>query len=63
MKADEMTLRLTVAGIPEEKITQSSSLDEIINLIEHSSQDYVHILATYTAMLDLRTKLKDKGYL
>lgn len=63
MKADEMTLRLTVAGISEDKMTQSASLDEIINRIENSSQEYVHILATYTAMLDLRTKLQDKGYL
>lgn len=63
MKADEMKLRLTVAGIEEDKITSSSSIDEIISNIENSPQEYVHILATYTAMLDLRSKLKDKGYL
>lgn len=63
MKADEMKLRLTVAGIEEDIITSSSSIDEIIRSIENTPQEYVHILATYTAMLELRSKLKDKGYL
>lgn len=63
MKAEEMNLRLTVAGIPETQITQSDSLDDMISRIENSEQTHVHILSTYTAMLDLRTKLTDKGYL
>ena len=63
MKADEMKLRLTVAGLDENRMAQATSTDEIISQIENSSQEYVHILATYTAMLELRTKLKDKGYL
>ncbi len=63
MKADEMKLRLTVAGIAEDNISQLASIDDIITRIENSSEEYVHILATYTAMLDLRTKLTDKGYI
>ncbi|MDO4432898.1 MAG: Mur ligase family protein [Aerococcaceae bacterium] len=63
MRADDMTLRLKVAGIPEANITQHDSLEAIIQAIEQCPTEYVHILATYTAMLDLRKLLQDKGYL
>lgn len=63
MRADDISLRLKVAGIPEEKITQYNSLDAIIQAVENAPTEYVHILATYTAMLDLRKLLQDKGYL
>lgn len=63
MKADEMKLRLTVAGIPEESITQLNSMNDIIEAIENSSEEHVHILATYTAMLELRKILQEKNHL
>ena len=63
MRADDMSLRLKVAGLAPEKIQQLDSLDAVIQAIESSPQEHVHILATYTAMLDLRKLLQDKGYL
>ena len=63
MKADEMTLRLKVAGISPEIMTQHPSLEAILQAIENSSTKQVHILATYTAMLDLRHLLQTKGYI
>ncbi|WP_124057519.1 Mur ligase family protein [Vaginisenegalia massiliensis] len=63
MKKEEMTLRLKVAGISPDIIQQKESLDEIIKAVESAETDYVHILATYTAMLELRKLLLDKGYL
>lgn len=62
MKTTEMTLRLKVAGIDPASIHEVNE-DDIIKTIENSQTDYVHILATYTAMLDIRSKLIDKGYL
>lgn len=62
MRASEMTLRLKVAGIAPEAIEEIDE-DQIISAIENCDTEYVHILATYTAMLDLRSKLIDKGYL
>lgn len=63
MKAEEMTLRLKVAGIPEESIQQVDSLEAVLEAIEQSQAENVHILATYTAMLEMRKHLQDKGYL
>lgn len=63
MKADEMTLRLKVAGIQSDVITQHDSLEAILQAIENCSTEHVHILATYTAMLELRKLLQAKGYI
>lgn len=63
MRADEMTLRLKVAGIAPEMITQVSTNEAIIEKIKAADTEYVHILATYTAMLSLRETLINQGYL
>lgn len=63
MRADEMTLRLKVAGFEESSITQVADDEAIISAIQQSNTHSVHILATYTAMLDLRHTLISKGYL
>ncbi|MBF6979130.1 Mur ligase family protein [Aerococcaceae bacterium zg-BR22] len=63
MRADEMTLRLKVAGINPAIMAQVESHDEIIQRIQQADTEYVHILATYTAMLDLRETLIKRGYL
>ena len=59
----DMTLRLKVAGIPEEKITETKDLDEVIKDIANLPTEKVYILATYTAVLQLRKKLAEKGYI
>ena len=63
MKADEMTKRLTVAGIKPELINQVENNEQIIEAIKAAPTEYVHILATYTAMLDLREAFIQKGYI
>lgn len=63
MKAEEMTLRLKVAGLPESEIQQVDSLEAVLDSIEQGEAEHVHILATYTAMLDLRKLLQSKGLL
>lgn len=62
MRSEDITLRLKVAGIPEEQITPLENLEAVITTIEQSPEAHVHILATYTAMLDLRKLLHEKGY-
>lgn len=59
----DMALRLKVAGIPEEKITETKDLDEVIKDIANLPTEKVYILATYTAVLQLRKKLAEKGYI
>lgn len=63
MKADEMTLRLKVAGIDPEIITQVETNEQIIDAIKNADTEYVHILSTYTAMLDLRETLINNRYI
>ncbi|KFN93572.1 putative amino acid ligase [Tetragenococcus muriaticus PMC-11-5] len=60
---EDMTKRLQVAGIPEEKLTETQNLDEVIEQIKQLPTEQVYILSTYTAILQLRKKLADKGYI
>lgn len=60
---EDMTKRLQVAGIPEEKLSETQNLDEVIEQIKQLPTEQVYILSTYTAILQLRKKLADKGYI
>ncbi|MDN6639465.1 MAG: Mur ligase family protein [Tetragenococcus sp.] len=60
---EDMTKRLKVAGISEDKITETQDLDEVIEQIKQLPTENVYILSTYTAVLQLRKKLADKGYM
>lgn len=60
---EDMALRLKVAGIEEEKLKEIPTLDAVIEAIESLPTDHVYILATYTAVLQLRKLLTTKGYI
>jgi len=59
----DMALRLKVAGIPEETLKEVDSLEKVINEIKLMPTKHVYILATYTAVLQLRKELANQGYL
>ena len=59
----DMALRLKVAGIEEDKLTEVKELDDVITKIATLPTENVYILATYTAVLQLRKKLAEKGYI
>ncbi|EOT40789.1 MULTISPECIES: Mur ligase family protein [Enterococcus] len=59
----DMALRLKVAGITDDKLTETKDLDEVIEDIKKLPTENVYILATYTAVLQLRKKLAEKGYI
>ncbi|MFV0557596.1 MAG: MurT ligase domain-containing protein [Enterococcus sp.] len=59
----DMALRLKVAGIEEDKLTETKDLDEVIQDIQELPTDEVYILATYTAVLQLRKKLAEQGFI
>ena len=63
MRVKDMTRRLEVAGLDSERIHELDSLEAVVAAIEVSTTPHIHILATYTAMLDLRKLLVAKGYL
>lgn len=60
---EDMALRLKVAGIPEENLSEIADLDQVVEAINDLPTDHVYILATYTALLQLRKSLATKGYI
>jgi UDP-N-acetylmuramoyl-L-alanyl-D-glutamate--2,6-diaminopimelate ligase len=60
---EDMALRLKVAGIAEDKLTETKDLAEVIEDIKKLPTEHVYILATYTAVLQLRKELAQKGYI
>lgn len=59
----DITFRMRVAGVPEEKFAQRQDLKEAVDYIQHMPTKKVYVLATYTAMLQLRKMLADEGYI
>ena len=60
---EDMALRLKVAGIPEDKLIERADLTDVIEKIKLLPTEHVYILATYTAVLQLRKELAQKGYI
>ena len=59
----DIAYRLKVAGIAEDKLTEVASLDAVIDEIKQVPTKHVYVLATYTAVLQLRKKLADQGFM
>lgn len=59
----DMALRLKVAGIPEDKLREIPAIDDVIAAIKELPTEHVYILATYTAVLQLRKSLAAQGYI
>ncbi len=62
-RVEDITARLEVAGIPEEELQVIPSIPEIINSFKHAPTKKVYVLATYTAVLQLRKELANQGYI
>lgn len=60
---DTMTDRLVTAGFDRNNIDAAGDLASVIEAIEHSPTTQIHMLATYTAMLEIRKALIDKGHI
>lgn len=62
VRAEDMAVRLKYAGISPEKITIEKDYDSLIYDALNYTQDNstLYLLPTYTAMLDIRKKLKEK---
>lgn len=59
----DMALRLKVAGLPKEKIQEIPDLKDVVTAIAKLPTNDVYILATYTAVLQLRKHLAQGGYI
>lgn len=59
----DITFRLRVAGVPEENFDQREKLTDVLEFIKGMPTKNVYVLATYTAVLQLRKLLSDQGYI
>ncbi|HAJ54252.1 MAG TPA: UDP-N-acetylmuramyl peptide synthase, partial [Lactobacillus sp.] len=59
----DIALRLTVAGVPEDKLMSQPDLSNVITELQKMPQQQLYVLSTYTAMLQLRKKLSEGGYI
>lgn len=59
----DMAVRLKVAGFPSDAFLLCQDEEELLNNIKACDGEIVYILATYTAMINLRKFLHSKGYI
>lgn len=62
-RVEDITARLEVAGIPEEELQVVPSIPEIIKSFKNAPTNKIYVLATYTAVLQLRKELANQGYI
>jgi len=62
-RSSEMARRMRVTGFDAQKISERANLSEVLSAIKESPQEHVYILATYTAMLQMRELLAENHYL
>lgn len=59
----DITFRLRVAGVPEKNFEQEEDLETVLKKIKAMPTKHVYVLATYTAVLQLRKMLAQQGYI
>ena len=59
----DITFRLKVAGIPDDRHIVEPDLEKVVAEIKKVPTERVYVLATYTAMLQMRKILATKGYI
>ncbi|MFC0233977.1 MurT ligase domain-containing protein [Vagococcus entomophilus] len=59
----DMALRMKVAGIAEDKLLEIEDIPSVIDQIKKLPTKNVYILATYTAVLQLRKELANRHYI
>ncbi|MFD1430466.1 Mur ligase family protein [Lacticaseibacillus mingshuiensis] len=59
----DIAFRMQVAGVPEAELVQRPDLGDVITALKEAPSQHVYVLATYTAVLQLRKKLSEAGYI
>lgn len=62
-RVEDIRTRLEVAGIPEKKLQVIPALNDLINSFKEAPTKKIYVLATYTAVLQLRKELANLGYI
>ncbi|PJI10305.1 DUF1727 domain-containing protein [Clostridium sp. CT7] len=59
----DMAVRLKVAGLDNNKFELKNNFEELLSGMENCGGEIIYVLATYTAMIDLRKFLYSKGFI
>lgn len=59
----DIAFRLQVAGVAKDSLKTKPALGDVIDEIKRLPEKQVYVLATYTAVLQLRKKLSEGGYI
>ena len=59
----DITFRLRVAGAEQTTFVQRPNLEEVVTYLKTVPSKHIYVLATYTAVLQLRKLLASEGYL
>lgn len=59
----DIAFRLKVAGVTQEQFLERESLSDVLTSIKKMPTKKVYVLATYTAVLQLRKLLASQGYI
>ncbi|ATO43487.1 Mur ligase family protein [Loigolactobacillus coryniformis] len=62
-RVTDIAFRWQVAGVPEDKLQQIKDLSEVAEKIKTLPTEQVYVLATYTAVLQLREKFAAQGFI
>ena len=57
----DINLRFKIAGVSAKQLQHATDLDQFISALKQQPQTKIYVLATYTAMLQLRQKLINSG--
>lgn len=60
---DKMTDRLLTAGFDSSIVDSAGTLENVVEAIEKAPTTKIHMIATYTAMLEIRKALIEKGHI
>lgn len=59
----DMAVRLKVAGLDNNKFELKNNFEELLSGMKNCGGEIIYVLATYTAMIDLRKFLYSKGFI
>ncbi len=62
LRVEDLTKRMTVAGFEESQLIKLDDPKAIVEAVKTAPTEKVYILATYTAMLNIRKELAELGY-
>lgn len=61
-RVNDIATRLEVAGVPKDELQVLPNLSDVIKSFEKAPTEHIYVLATYTAVIQLRKELAAAGY-